>query len=168
MPGSPIATRAKVQQAQAAVETQRSGGEALGSGAAARIGTTWQRCRCIAASLASRRLDAARHQQRWNASCTPQSRRIEALLETHQLPVKEDAMDKVRKQLAGLSALVDFWWQRVWQDLAAQWSLTPSGQQWVEECLLPLMYWQAPTVPHALPTTESQDAQALEAVQDGV
>jgi len=34
---------------------------------------------------------------------------IEACVETHGLPVKKKALDKVRKQLAGVSALVDFW-----------------------------------------------------------
>ena len=38
---------------------------------------------------------------------------IEALIETSGLPVKKKALDKVRKQLAGVSALVDFWWQGV-------------------------------------------------------
>jgi hypothetical protein len=42
---------------------------------------------------------------------------IETLLETHALPVKKKALDKVRKQLAGLSAVVDVWWQGIWQDL---------------------------------------------------
>ena len=42
---------------------------------------------------------------------------LETLIETHGLPVKKSALDKVRKQLAGVSALVDFWWQTVWHDL---------------------------------------------------
>jgi hypothetical protein len=29
--------------------------------------------------------------------------------------MKQDTLDKVRKQLAGISALVDFWWQTVHQ-----------------------------------------------------
>jgi hypothetical protein len=33
------------------------------------------------------------------------------------LPVKKDTLNKVRKQLAGVSALIDFWWQTVWHDL---------------------------------------------------
>ena len=34
---------------------------------------------------------------------------IETLLETNGLPMKQDILDKVRKQCAGISALVDFW-----------------------------------------------------------
>jgi hypothetical protein len=34
----------------------------------------------------------------------------ETLLETNGLPMKKDTLDKVCKQLAGISALVDFWW----------------------------------------------------------
>src|SRR3989454_4009183 len=36
---------------------------------------------------------------------------LEMLVETHGLPVNKKAVDKVRKQLAGVSALVDVWWQ---------------------------------------------------------
>src|SRR5215475_2925709 len=66
---------------------------------------------------------------------------IETLLETNGLPVKKDTLDKVRKQLAGISALVDLWWQTVRQDLT-QLAMTPRWTQWAEDVLLPLMYWQ--------------------------
>ena len=66
---------------------------------------------------------------------------VPALLETHGLPVKKATLEKVRKQLAGVSALIDFWWQTVWQDLE-QMAMTPRWTQWVEELLLPLMHWQ--------------------------
>src|SRR5262249_26466458 len=39
---------------------------------------------------------------------------IEALAKRHQLPARHPAMQKVRKQIPGLAALVDFWWQGVW------------------------------------------------------
>jgi hypothetical protein len=68
---------------------------------------------------------------------------LETLLETHGLPVKKNALDKVRKQLAGVSALVDVWWQRVWQDVQQQVALTPAWTGWIEELLLPLMYGHA-------------------------
>src|SRR4029434_7474107 len=42
---------------------------------------------------------------------------IETLLATNGLPRKKDTLDKVRKQLTGISALVDLWWQTVRQDL---------------------------------------------------
>ena len=66
---------------------------------------------------------------------------IETLLETNGLPMKKDTLDKVRKQLAGISALVDVWWQTVRQDLT-QLAMTPRWTQWAEDVLLPLMYWQ--------------------------
>src|SRR6266702_2215828 len=62
---------------------------------------------------------------------------IETLLETNGLPRKQDTLDKVRKQLAGISALVDFWWQTVRQDLT-QLAMTPRWTQWAEDVLLPL------------------------------
>jgi hypothetical protein len=49
-------------------------------------------------------------------------------------------LDKVRKQCAGISALVDLWWQTVRQDLT-QLAMTPRWTQWAEDVLLPLMYW---------------------------
>ena len=65
---------------------------------------------------------------------------IETLLETNGLPMKQDTLNKVRKQLAGISALVDVWWQTVRQDLT-QLAMTPRWTQWAEDVLLPLMYW---------------------------
>jgi hypothetical protein len=65
---------------------------------------------------------------------------IETLLETNGLPVKKDTLEKVRKQLAGICVLVDFWWQTVCQDLE-QMAMTPRWEQWVQDLLLPLMYW---------------------------
>jgi hypothetical protein len=64
---------------------------------------------------------------------------IETLLETNGLPLKKDILDKVQKQLAGISALVDLWWQTVRQDLT-QLAMTPRWTQWAEEVLLPLQY----------------------------
>ena len=66
---------------------------------------------------------------------------IETLLETNGLPMKKATLDKVRTQLAGISALVDVWWQTVRQDLT-QLAMTPRWTQWAEDVLLPLMYWQ--------------------------
>lgn len=65
---------------------------------------------------------------------------IEAFARRHHLPAHHDAMHKVRKQLPALAALVDFWWQGVEQDWAL-FVLSPQGQQWVYECLLPMVYW---------------------------
>jgi hypothetical protein len=90
---------------------------------------------------------------------------LEALLETNGSPVKPSTLDKVRKQLAGVSALVDFWWQMVRQDLE-QMAMTPRWQQWVEEVLLPLMYWQEQRSHTRSPAQKAQMAQTLQAVQE--
>ena len=49
-------------------------------------------------------------------------------------------MHKVRKQLPALAALVDLWWQGVERDVEP-FVLSPQWRQWVEECLLPMRYW---------------------------
>jgi enamine deaminase RidA (YjgF/YER057c/UK114 family) len=63
---------------------------------------------------------------------------IETLLEANGLPRKKDTLAKVQTQLAGVSALVDFWWQTVRQDLE-QIAMTPRWTTWAEELLLPLL-----------------------------
>jgi hypothetical protein len=90
---------------------------------------------------------------------------LEALIDTNGLPVKKKALDKVRKQLAGVSALVDLWWQGVGHDLQ-QVVLTPQWTRWVEEVLLPLMYWQEQISHTRCPRRKAKLLQALEGVQD--
>ena len=90
---------------------------------------------------------------------------ITAFIATHGLPAKQKAVDKVRKQLAGLSALVDLWWQSVWHDVQ-QVAMTPMWQRWVDEQLLPLMYWQHQVSRTRCPRRKAKLVQALEAVQD--
>lgn len=90
---------------------------------------------------------------------------IETLLETNGLPMKQDTLDKVRKQLAGISALVDFWWQTVRQDLT-QLAMTRRWTQWAEEVLLPLMYWQEQLRRTRCPGQKAQIALALQAVEE--
>jgi hypothetical protein len=79
-------------------------------------------------------------------------------------PVKKKALDKVRRQLSGLSAVVDCWWQRVWQDLQ-QVALTPMWTRWVEELLLPLMYWHEEVSRTSCPKRKAKLLEALAAVQ---
>ena len=67
---------------------------------------------------------------------------IEAFARRHQLPPHYDAMNKVRKQLPALAALVDFWWQGVGQDLEPC-GLSSRWRRWVHECLLPMVYWDS-------------------------
>ena len=91
---------------------------------------------------------------------------IETLVETQALPVKKKALDKVRRQLAGLSAVVDLWWQEVWQDLQPQVALTPLWKRWVDELLLPLMYWQEQVSRTRCPKRKARVLQALKAVEE--
>ena len=90
---------------------------------------------------------------------------IETLLETNGLPMKQDTLAKVRKQLAGISALVDFWWQTVHQDVA-QMAMTPKWTQWADELLLPLMYWQEQLRRTRHPVQKAQIALVLQAVEE--
>jgi Family of unknown function (DUF6399)/IclR helix-turn-helix domain len=90
---------------------------------------------------------------------------IETLLETNGLPMKQATLDKVRKQLPGISALVDFWWQTVRQDLA-QMAMTPRWTQWAEEVLLPWMYWQEQRRRTRCPGQKAQIALVLQAVEE--
>jgi hypothetical protein len=89
---------------------------------------------------------------------------IETLLEANELPMKKDTLDKVRKQLAGISALVDLWWQTVRQDLT-QLAMTPRWTQWSEEWLLPLMYWQEQLHRTRCPGEKAQITLVLQTVE---
>jgi hypothetical protein len=90
---------------------------------------------------------------------------LETLVETHGLPVKKQALAKVRRQLAGLSALVDFWWQQMWRDVKQQVALTPMWTRWIGEFLLPLMYWQDQLSRTRCPKRKAKLLEALEAAQ---
>jgi hypothetical protein len=90
---------------------------------------------------------------------------IETLLESNGLPMKQDILAKVRKQLAGISALVDFWWQTVRQDLT-QLAMTPKWTQWAEELLLPLEYWREQLRRTRHPVQKAQIALVLQAVEE--
>jgi hypothetical protein len=90
---------------------------------------------------------------------------IETLLETNGLPLKKETLAKVQRQLAGISALVDLWWQTVRQDLT-QLAMTPRWTQWAEELLLPLAYWQEQLRRTRHPGQKAQIALVLEAVEE--
>jgi hypothetical protein len=89
---------------------------------------------------------------------------IEALASSQQLPARHHAMQKVRKQLPALAALVDFWWQRVGQDLEP-FVLSPLWRQWVQECLLPLVYWDHQIAHTRCMRRKAKMIQALQAVR---
>jgi uncharacterized protein DUF6399/IclR-like helix-turn-helix domain-containing protein len=90
---------------------------------------------------------------------------IETLLEANGLPLKKDTLAKVRTQLAGISALIDLWWQTVHQDLA-QMAMTPKWTQWADELLLPLMYWHEQLHRTRCPGHKTQIALVLQAVEE--
>ena len=90
---------------------------------------------------------------------------IETLLEANGLPRKKDILDKVCKQLAGIAALVDCWWQTVHQDLT-QIAMPPSWTQWADALLLPLMYWHERLSRTRCPEQKAQIALVLQAVAE--
>jgi hypothetical protein len=90
---------------------------------------------------------------------------IETLLETHGLPVKKDTLAKVQKQLGGISALIDFWWRTVRQDLS-QLAMTPRWSQWAQDVLLPLMYGQEQLRRTRHPVQKTQIALVLKALEE--
>jgi hypothetical protein len=65
---------------------------------------------------------------------------IEVLAHTQQLPERQAAMKKVKKQVPDLAALVDFWWAGVRQDLDHA-GVSPLWRTWAQEALLPQVYW---------------------------
>ena len=73
-------------------------------------------------------------------------------------------MTKVRKQVPALAALVDFWWQGVWQDVEP-FGLSPRWRQWVQEGLLPLVYWEHQVAHTRCARRKTKMRQALEAVR---
>jgi hypothetical protein len=87
------------------------------------------------------------------------------LLQTYGVPLQTPALDKVRKPRAGVSALVDVWWQRGWQDGQPPVALTPAGRQWLAEWWRPRMSWQAPRARPRCPRRQAKLVAAWEAVQ---
>jgi hypothetical protein len=89
---------------------------------------------------------------------------IDVCIDTQGLPIKKKALDKVRKQRAGLSALVNWWWQGVWDD-GQHVTLPPLWTSWVAEGLLPLLSWQEQRSRTRCPRRKAKLLQALAAVQ---
>jgi hypothetical protein len=89
---------------------------------------------------------------------------IDALVSRHQLPARPHAMIKVRKQIPALAALIDFWWHGVWQDVAP-FVLSPRWRQWLQACLLPLVYWEHHVAHTRCPRRKAKIGQALDAVR---
>jgi hypothetical protein len=93
-----------------------------------------------------------------------ESRAIDVVGATTGLPVKKQAVVKVRKQRVGVCALVDGWWQGVWHEVHHR-ALTPMGKRGVHEGLLPLMEWQQHAARPRCPRRKAKMLQALQAIQ---
>ena len=90
---------------------------------------------------------------------------LQELLETNGLPVKKTVLDKVSKQITGLAAVIDLWWQQVREDVQGQMVLTPPWASWVEAHLLPWMYWELQVSRARGAGRKAKMVEALEAVQ---
>ena len=66
---------------------------------------------------------------------------IEEVAKRQQLPARDRAMQKVRKQVPALAALVDYWWEGVEHDLEHA-AIAAPWRHWAKECLLPWVYWE--------------------------
>src|SRR4029434_10830915 len=88
---------------------------------------------------------------------------IETLVETQAWPGKQKALHQVRRPLAALSAVVDFWWQGGWQDFQPV-AMTPLWKRGVDEVLLPLRYGQEQGSRPRGPQRKARGLQALQAV----
>jgi Family of unknown function (DUF6399)/IclR helix-turn-helix domain len=90
---------------------------------------------------------------------------IKTWLETNGLAVKKKTLAKAQKQLGGISALIDFWWRTVRQDLTPL-AMTPRWTQWAEEVLLPLMYWREQLRRTRHPVQKAQIALVRKALEE--
>ena len=90
---------------------------------------------------------------------------METWVETQALPGKKKALDKVRRQRAALSAVVDVWWQGVWHDFQHV-ALTPLWQRWVDALRLPLLSGQEHVSRPRCPQRQARGWQALQAVEE--
>ena len=89
---------------------------------------------------------------------------IEALAHTQQLPERQAAMKKVKKQVPDLAALVDFWWAGVRQDLEHA-AVSPRWRKWAQESLLPQVYWAHQVTRTRCARRKTKMQQALEGVR---
>jgi hypothetical protein len=102
--------------------------------------------------------------ERGTSQLTAAVKAIETLAQSHQLPVRHDALKKVRNQLPALAALVDFWWAGVEQDLE-QAAISASWRTWARELLLPWVYWEHQVAHTRCARRKAKMRQACEAVR---
>lgn len=92
---------------------------------------------------------------------------VEAIAEVakrQQLPAHDRAMEKVRKQVPALAALVDYWWKGVEHDLEHA-AIAAPWRHWATECLLPWVYWEHHMVHTRCARRKAKIQQACEAVR---
>lgn len=101
------------------------------------------------------------------AQLQAQTQALKSLKHTLQLPDRPGSLPKFERQWHDLSASVDLWWAWVRQSLNAQGG-DPLTRAWVEQALLPALYWQqqatrtkTPTLKGAYQTAAQQAHAAL-------
>ena len=92
-----------------------------------------------------------------------QTEAMEAFAHTQQLPNRQMAMHKVKKQLPAFTALVDFWWAGVRQGLESA-AVSHLWWPWAQETLLPKVYWEHQVTRTRCTRREAKMQQALEIV----
>ena len=88
---------------------------------------------------------------------------MEAFAHTQQLPNRQAAMHKVKKQLPALAALVDFWWAGVRQDLESA-AISHPWRTWAQETLLPKVYWEHQVTRTRCARRKAKRQQALQVI----
>ena len=88
---------------------------------------------------------------------------MEAFAHTQQLPNRQAAMHKVKKQLPALAALVDFWWAGVRQDLESA-AISHPWRTWAQETLLPKVYWEHQVTRTRCPRRKAKMQQAMQVI----
>ncbi|HSX83119.1 MAG TPA: DUF6399 domain-containing protein [Candidatus Saccharimonadia bacterium] len=91
---------------------------------------------------------------------------LAALVDPQGLPRKKHALATVRRQLAGIAALVEAWWQEVWHDVEGQVARTPGWKPWIAALLLPLLYGQEQRSHARCPTRQAQLVGVLQAMTE--
>jgi hypothetical protein len=89
---------------------------------------------------------------------------IEGMARRQQLPARDRAMQKVRKQVPALAALVDWWWEGVEHDLEHA-AISAPWRHWAKECLLPCVYWEHQVAHTRCVRRKAKVQQACEAVR---
>ena len=89
---------------------------------------------------------------------------IEEMAKRQQLPARDRAMQKVRKQVPALAALVDYWWKGVEHDLEHA-AICAPWRHWATACLLPWVYWEHHVAHTRCARRKAKIQQACEAVR---